>query len=126
MSTIPGFTNITELQLADLLYVIRGLGADQDKNIKIEDFFKAISNELPLTYDLTSANATKTLPEITGLPQRVSWYWENGDGTYKVTPAVTDGATIGGIAAALWLGEGEGRVVIESDGTNWQVREYAM
>ena len=78
---------------------------------------------LPDTNDLTSADITYTLPTITGAPQRVSIYWSNG-GTYKLTFAVTDGATVGGETAGTWKGEGEGHILVESDGSNWQVREY--
>lgn len=77
------------------------------------------------TYELTSANVIKTLPEINGVSQILTWYWENGDGTYKVTPSVTDGATINGRPAADWIGEGKGHMTVESDGvSNWRVREY--
>ncbi len=79
--------------------------------------------QLAITNDLTSDNITHTLPAITGLPQMESIYWTDG-GTYKLTLAVSDSETVGGIAAGTWLGEGEGHMVVESDGTNWQVREY--
>ena len=75
------------------------------------------------TIDLTSADVTYTLPKIIGGPQRVDVYWTNG-GTYKMTLAVANSETIGGIAAAIWLGEGTGHAVIVSDGTNWQVEVY--
>ena len=97
-------------------------------NMKIGDGSTAWNDleyrqQLPFTYDLTSANKTHTLPEITGAPQTVSVYWTNG-GTYKLTLAVTDGATVGGETASTWEGEGEGHILVESDGSNWQVREY--
>ncbi len=79
--------------------------------------------QLAITNDLTSDNITHTLPAVTGLPQTESIYWTNG-GTYKLTLAVSDSETVGGISAGTWLGEGEGHMVVESDGTNWQVREY--
>jgi len=79
--------------------------------------------ELIKSIDLTSGNSTYTLPEILGGPQKVSIYWTNG-GTYKLTLAVTDGATVGGETAATWEGEGNGHIELESDGSNWQVREY--
>ncbi len=80
-------------------------------------------SDLPQTVDLTSADVQVTLPEITGVTQSKSIYWTNG-GTYKMTLAVTDGATIGGLSASIWEGEGEGNILLESDGSNWQVRDY--
>ena len=78
--------------------------------------------QLPFTYSLSS-NKTHTLPAITGAPQTESVYWTGG-GTYKLTLAVTDGATVGGETASTWEGEGKGHILVESDGSNWQVREY--
>lgn len=75
------------------------------------------------TNDLTSSNITYTLPAITGAPQTISFYWTNG-GTYKLTLAVTGAPTVGGLSASIWEGEGEGHMVVESDGSNWMVREY--
>ena len=75
------------------------------------------------TIDLTSANTTYTLPKILGGYQRVSIYADNG-GTYKMTLAVTNSETVDGIAAGTWEIEGKGRIIVESDGTNWQVMEY--
>ncbi|MCK5613988.1 tail fiber protein [Candidatus Pacearchaeota archaeon] len=80
-------------------------------------------SSLPQNVDLTAGNVQVTLPEITGALQTKSIYWTNG-GTYKLTLAVTDAATIGGLAATIWEGESEGHIELESDGTNWQVREY--
>lgn len=79
--------------------------------------------QLPFTYDLTGSNITHTLPLITRFPQTESIYAING-GTYKLTLAVTDSEDVGGIAAATWEIEGEGKIIVESDGTNWQVKEY--
>ena len=97
-------------------------------NIKIGDGSTAWTalgyrQQLPFTYDLTSANITHTLPIITGFPQTESIYWTNG-GTYTLTLAVSDSETVGGIAASTWLGEGDGHMLLESDGTNWQVEVY--
>ncbi len=99
-------------------------------NIKIGDGSTAwndlgcyIPAKLAIPYDLTSANKTHTLPAITGAPQTESVYWTGG-GTYKLTLAVTDGATVGGETAGTWEGEGNGHILVESDGSNWQVREY--
>ena len=85
----------------------------------------AVENGLKVadTNNLTTANITYTLPKITGSPQVVSFYWSNG-GIYKLTLAVSDSETVGGLAATIWQGEGEGHMIVESDGTNWQVREY--
>jgi len=99
-------------------------------NVKIGDGSTAwndlgyyIPAKLAIPYDLTSANKTHTLPPITGAPQTESVYWTGG-GTYKLTLAVTDGATVGGETAGTWKGEGKGHILVESDGSNWQVREY--
>ena len=99
-------------------------------NVKIGDGSTAwndlgyyIPAKLAIPYDLTSANKTHTLPPITGAPQTESVYWTGG-GTYKLTLAVTDGATVGGETAGTWEGEGNGHILVESDGSNWQVREY--
>ena len=75
------------------------------------------------TIDLTSANTTYTLPKILGGYQRVSIYADNG-GTYKMTLAVSNSELVDGIVAGTWEIEGKGRIIVESDGTNWQVREY--
>ena len=79
---------------------------------------------IPIVHNISAANQTVTLPAITGLKQRFEWFWTGGTGSFVATPTVTDGATINGIAAALWLGEGTGHAVIVSDGTNWQVEVY--
>ena len=79
-----------------------------------------VSN-MPKTYDLTSADVTVTLPAISGVLQTKSIYWTNG-GTYKLS--LSSSETVGGLAALTWEGEGEGHMLLESDGTNWQVREY--
>ena len=99
-------------------------------NVKIGDGSTAwndlgyyIPAKLAIPYDLISANKTHTLPPITGAPQTESVYWTGG-GTYKLTLAVTDGATVGGETASTWEGEGKGHILVESDGSNWQVREY--
>ena len=76
-----------------------------------------IPANLANTYDLTSENKTHTLPEITGAPQTVSVYWTNG-GTYKLRIKKDDGTYLD------YEGEGEGHILLESDGSNWQVREY--
>jgi len=94
-----------------------GDGATAYTSLKWQEF------KLLKTIDLTSANVTYTLPKIIGGNQVVDIYWTAG-GTYKMTLAVTNSETVGGIAAAIWLGEGTGHAVIVSDGTNWQVREY--
>ena len=97
-------------------------------NMKIGDGTTAWNDleyrqQLPFTNDLTSGNITHTLPKVTGFPQTESIYWENG-GTFKLTLAVTNSETVGGLAAGTWEGEGEGHMLLESDGSNWQVREY--
>jgi len=76
-----------------------------------------IPASLANTYDLTSENKTHTLPEITGAPQIVSIYWTNG-GTYKLRIKDADNNYLD------YEGEGEGHILVESDGSNWQVREY--
>ena len=85
-------------------------------NVKIGDGSTAwndlgyyIPAKLAIPYDLTSANKTHTLPPITGAPQTESVYWTGG-GTYKLTLAVTDGATVGGETAGTWEGEGNGHI----------------
>ena len=42
MSTVPGFPNVTNLDDDDLLYLIRGLTNDRDKNIKVSDFIQGL------------------------------------------------------------------------------------
>ncbi len=79
---------------------------------------------LPETYNIASANTVIALPDITGSVQRKTYYWTAGDGSNTFSFTVSDASTIGGIAATLWLGEGAGHISIESDGSNWQVREY--
>lgn len=99
-------------------------------NVKVGDGMTAWSSlpyyipaKLATTYDLTSADKTHTLPAITGAPQKESIYWTNG-GTYTLTMATPDSATIGGETAGTWKGEGEGHIIVESDGSNWQVIDY--
>ena len=79
---------------------------------------------LPETYNIASANTVIALPDITGSVQRKTYYWTAGDGSNTFSFTVSDASTIGGVAATLWIGEGAGHISIESDGTNWQVREY--
>jgi len=122
MANILDFTNETDLQSTDVLYLVRP-GVDPDKNIIISDFLNFIKPVVSID-SIASANVIKTLPEISGLPQEISYFWTGGAGTYKLTLAVTDGATIGGLAAAIWEGEGEGSISLVSDGTNWQVKHY--
>ena len=74
-------------------------------------------SSLPKTYDLTSGDVTVTLPEITGVLQTKSIYWENG-GTYKLRIKDSEGNYLD------YEGEGEGHIILESDGSNWQVRDY--
>ncbi len=74
-------------------------------------------SSLPKTYDLTSENIVVTLPAITGVLQTKSIYWTNG-GTYKLRIKRDDGTYLD------YEGEGEGHILVESDGSNWQVREY--
>lgn len=77
------------------------------------------------TYDISAVDVTKNLTVITGLPQVLTWYWIDGDATFKVTPTTSDGATINGRPASDWVGEGTGHMTVESDGSsNWRVREY--
>ena len=85
----------------------------------------AVENGLKVadTNNLTTANITYTLPKITGSPQVVSFYWSNG-GIYKLTLAVSDSETVGGLAASTWEGEGDGHMVVESNGSNWEVKSY--
>ena len=73
-------------------------------------------------YDISTANTLITVPTITSYAQKYTYYWTGGDGsnTFKFVT----GTTIGGIDSALWVGEGEGHITIESDGTDYQVREY--
>ena len=93
-------------------------------NVKIGDGSTAwndlgyyIPAKLAIPYDLTSANKTHTLPPITGAPQTESVYWTGG-GTYKLTIKRDDGTYLD------YKGEGNGHILVESDGSNWQVREY--
>jgi len=79
---------------------------------------------LPESYDISSANTVIGLPNITGKVQRKTYYWTGGDGTYTFSFTVSDAATIGGVAATIWIGEGDGSISLESDGSNWQVDEY--
>ena len=79
---------------------------------------------LPETYNIASANTVIALSDITGSVQRQTYYWTAGDGSHTFSFTVSDASTIGGIAATLWVGEGVGHITIESDGSNWQVREY--
>ncbi len=79
---------------------------------------------LPETYNIASANTVIALPDITGSVQRKTYYWTGGDGSHTFSFTVSDASTFGGIAATLWIGAGEGHISIESDGSNWQVREY--
>jgi len=97
---------------------------DHDTIKQFERLFDiANGNSIPSTYDLTSGNATATLPKVTGYPQSVDIFWTNG-GTYTLTLAVTNSETVGGLAASIWTGEGEGSISVVSDGTNWEVRSY--
>ena len=79
-------------------------------------------NGIPVVYDISSVNTLIPPPTITGHAQKYTYFWTGGDGsnTFKFVT----GTTIGGIDSALWVGEGEGHITIESDGTNYQVREY--
>lgn len=78
----------------------------------------------PETYDISASNTVIALPNITGKVQRKTYYWTGGDGTYTFSFTVSDASTIGGVAATVWLGEGEGLISLESDGSNWMVIEY--
>ena len=75
-------------------------------------------------YDISTANTVIALPAITGLVQRLSYYWTGGDGSNTFSFTVSDAATINGDLATVWIGEGEGHIEIESDGTNWRVKDY--
>jgi hypothetical protein len=75
-------------------------------------------------YDISAANTVITLPTITGYAQKYTYFWTGGDGSNTLSLAVTDGATVGGLSAGTWLGEGTGHIKVISDGTNWQVSEY--
>lgn len=88
----------------------RGDGATTWNNLGYE-------KRLATPYDLTSANMTHTLGPITGYPQTESIYWENG-GTYKLTIEDDDGNPLD------FEGEGTGNIFVETDGTEWRVREY--
>lgn len=82
-------------------------------------------DELPKTFDISSTSEVRTLPEINGVLQRKRYYWEGGDGSNTFSLAVSDGATVGGIAATLWTGEGDGNIDLESDGvSDWKVIDY--
>lgn len=78
---------------------------------------------IPITYDLSSADAIVDFPEISGDYQAIFFKWENG-GTYKLTCATPDGALIDGLSAGTWQGEGEGRMKAVSNGTGWDVEVY--
>ncbi len=79
---------------------------------------------LPETYNIASSNTVIALPDITGSVQRKTYYWTGGDGSNTFSFTVSDASTIGGVAATIWIGDGTGHISIESDGSNWQVREY--
>lgn len=80
---------------------------------------------LPETFDIVSSNTVKALPPITGKIQQFRYYWKNGDGSNTFSMTVSDAATVGGIAATLWIGEGNGYIDIESDGvSDWKVIYY--
>jgi len=98
-------------------------------NIKIGDGTSSWADigyyvSLPETYDISAANTVIALPNISGLVQRKTYYWTGGDGTYTFSFTVSDAATIGGELATGWIGEGEGTISLESDGSNWQVADY--
>jgi len=88
-----------------------GDGVTVYNSLKWQDF-KLLKN-----IDLTAADVTYTLPEIVEGYQRVSLYWING-GTYKLTINDYSAVSIG------YEGEGDGHIVVESDGTSWKVVEY--
>jgi len=79
---------------------------------------------LPENNDISGTNFIKALPAINGKGQTVKVFWFGGDGSNTQTFTVSDAATIGGVAANLWTGEGEGNINLSSDGTNWVVDAY--
>lgn len=78
---------------------------------------------IPVTYDLTSGNATVNFPSDAVSGQAIFFIWENG-GTYKLTCATTGGVLIDGLSAGKWQGEGEGRMKAVFNGTGWDVEVY--
>ena len=129
LQTHTSLTSSNPILLLGQKVIVTGITDALSDPIKIGDGATAYTSlkwqkyELLKTIDLTSADVTYTLPKIIGGNQKVDIYWTNG-GTYKMTLAVTNSETVGGIAAGTWEGEGTGHAVIVSDGTNWQVEVY--
>lgn len=80
---------------------------------------------LPLSFDISSSNTVIALDPINGVVQSQRYYWTGGDGSHTFSFTVSDGSTIGGLAATTWIGKMNGFIDIESDGTSdWKVIEF--
>lgn len=78
----------------------------------------------PESFDISSSNQVYNLPAVKG-GQKEIIKWSGGDGTYKLTFTTQGSDTIGGLAASVWEGEGEGIIVLSDDGgTDWVAQEY--
>lgn len=93
--------------------------ADSDTNTQLDI-------NPPQTFDISAEGTVFELPALTGTVQQYSFYWTGGDGSNTFTMTTENGDTIGGLAAGIWIGEGNGNIELESDGvSDWKVKVYS-
>ncbi len=79
----------------------------------------------PVNYDLTSGDVIHALPTAVGFIKEIIIEWHSGVvGANELSFTTISSQTINGELASVWLGQGEGIIVLYSDGSNWRVKEY--
>ncbi|RLG44172.1 MAG: hypothetical protein DRN81_05120 [Thermoproteota archaeon] len=76
------------------------------------------------SYDIASSDTIHALPTAVGYTGEITVFWTGGDGSNDITFTTVGSQTIDGLAASVWVGEGEGLITLVSDNSNWLVKEY--
>lgn len=74
--------------------------------------------------DLTSGSLIHALPDASNYIGDITIEWENGTITNNLSFTTVSGQTINGDLASVWVGEGNGIIILTSDLSDWRVKTY--